>query len=652
MTIRSYPFQAHSLFFTLTFAFLSLSAFGQEPEQLCGTTIDEMNYDRLVEINERWVNREKFPNQMKAYGGTTYYVPVQLHLINDDNGLGGISESEALAALDRMNEYYIDASIHFYQCGGIDIINNSTYFDYNKNQMADLDAAYSQPNVVNIYVANSAINSSGSAICGHAEFPGGLDFIMQTTSCMNNGSTLAHEMGHYLGLYHTHSTTFGDEAVDGSDCATQGDLICDTPADPRLSSGNNINNDGCIYFGTDVDENGDTYSPSVTNVMSYSSKECRFTFSEGQLDRALWTLENERTYLLCATPPLKSEFYVRQDETCLIDKEFRFYNVSEGAITSYNWDFGDGNTSTLESPEHIYWIPGIYTVTLTVSDGTNSESFSKKVVVGGIPIPYTNDFESGTNALDQFVVSESMKNEAVVDASAAESGSFGLLLDGTEENSTSPSFQTPNDSQAFEELWNPYFKSSVKMCVDATYTTDLQLEFDKKQIRTSSDNYTYFGVFINDQLEGSVVQVNSSGTDDPDFTHLTYDLSAYDGTVFTIELAGTHRYDKDRNGTNNGTATFIDNISVTGVVSTDEKQTDEVVNIYPNPAQNVVFVETSSDFENFGVIDLLGKDVTNLVIVSSNNENTVELDISRLEDGVYHIRTLRGNQKFIKTSIK
>jgi PKD repeat protein len=542
---------------TLLLLVLPSMGISQEIEQFCGTTINAEDAERLIEINERWVNRSELPDQTKAYSGSTFYVPVQLHLINDDNGLGGISEAEALAALDRMNEYYIDASIHFYQCGGIDIINNSTYFDYNKSQMSALDAAYSQDNVVNIYVANTATNSSGNLICGHAEFPGGLDFIMQSTSCMNNGSTLAHEMGHYLGLYHTHETAFGDEAVNGSDCATQGDLLCDTPADPRLSSGNNINNDGCIYFGTDLDENGQVYSPSVTNIMSYSSKECRVTVSEDQLDKALWTLQNERQYLFCTPPPLEAEFYVRQDESCLINKEFQFYNVSEGEITSYSWDFGDGiGTSTLESPEYIYWVEGIYTVTLTVSDGVSSDTYSKKVVVGGIPIPYSNDFESGADALDQFVVYESMKNEVTVDPSAAESGSFGLLFDGTEQSSSSPSYQTPNASEAFQELWNPYFKSSVKLCVDASTTTDLQLQFDKKQIRTSSDDYTYFVVLINGQEEGSVVQVNSPGSDDTDFTQLTYDLSAYDGTVFTIEFAGTHRYDKDRNGTDNGTATF------------------------------------------------------------------------------------------------
>jgi hypothetical protein len=44
-----------------------------------------------------------------------------------------------------------------------------------------------------------------------------------------------------------------------------------------------------------------------------------------------------------------------------------FTNTSTGAYDSSLWHFGDGNTSTLSDPTHIYEKPGMYTVTLTVS---------------------------------------------------------------------------------------------------------------------------------------------------------------------------------------------------------------------------------------------------------------------------------------------
>lgn len=58
--------------------------------------------------------------------------------------------------------------------------------------------------------------------------------------------------------------------------------------------------------------------------------------------------------------------------------EFTFTNDSENAST-YAWDFGDGNTSTEESPVHTYATKGDFTVTLTAT-GKGGEATSEKTV--------------------------------------------------------------------------------------------------------------------------------------------------------------------------------------------------------------------------------------------------------------------------------
>jgi uncharacterized repeat protein (TIGR01451 family) len=52
---------------------------------------------------------------------------------------------------------------------------------------------------------------------------------------------------------------------------------------------------------------------------------------------------------------------------------------------SYSWDFGDGSTSTSANPSHVYTSNGTYTAKLTVSNGTQTDTSSIKVVVGQSP---------------------------------------------------------------------------------------------------------------------------------------------------------------------------------------------------------------------------------------------------------------------------
>src|SRR5687768_7896287 len=51
-----------------------------------------------------------------------------------------------------------------------------------------------------------------------------------------------------------------------------------------------------------------------------------------------------------------------------------FQDQSSGGVTSYSWDFGDGGTSTQQNPSHNYAAAGFYTVTLTVSNGTATDT--------------------------------------------------------------------------------------------------------------------------------------------------------------------------------------------------------------------------------------------------------------------------------------
>lgn len=83
--------------------------------------------------------------------------------------------------------------------------------------------------------------------------------------------------------------------------------------------------------------------------------------------------------------PPKAEFSFEQSTTNLL--EVAFLNESENA-DSYTWDFGDENTSTEESPTHVYADYGTYTVTLTAKGegGTKEVSYDVELVDPGVII--------------------------------------------------------------------------------------------------------------------------------------------------------------------------------------------------------------------------------------------------------------------------
>jgi PKD repeat protein len=53
------------------------------------------------------------------------------------------------------------------------------------------------------------------------------------------------------------------------------------------------------------------------------------------------------------------------------------FTAATGSPATYQWDFGDNETSTLQNPEHTYTETGFYTVTLTVTQGTESDSLTR-----------------------------------------------------------------------------------------------------------------------------------------------------------------------------------------------------------------------------------------------------------------------------------
>jgi len=66
----------------------------------------------------------------------------------------------------------------------------------------------------------------------------------------------------------------------------------------------------------------------------------------------------------------------------------QFNDTSTGSVTSYAWDFGDGGSDNIANPNHTFVSPGVYLVTLTVSNLGGSSSHSELIsVIEPTPVP-------------------------------------------------------------------------------------------------------------------------------------------------------------------------------------------------------------------------------------------------------------------------
>ena len=177
------------------------------------------------------------------------------------------------------------------------IVDNYTIFsgtdpDIDGDGKFDLLASYSHINAIDIFLfPNDPAFAGGTAV----GIPGASFVLGGNNFGTNNITThfMSHEMGHCLGLFHTfHGLCEGgsmNELVDGSNCLTAGDFVCDTPADNTVV---NIDVD-CIWNGVSncgggvgtTDANGTPYAPDHKVIMAGVPPVCMEYLTSGQASR-------------------------------------------------------------------------------------------------------------------------------------------------------------------------------------------------------------------------------------------------------------------------------------------------------------------------------------------------------------------------------
>lgn len=216
-----------------------------------------------------------------------------------------LSETEVNQILKKASSYFEPICISFSSCE-TEVINNYAYGTLSDEiRVKEAGVLFAYPRRINVFfVQDLGFNEH----CGFSYF-GGFNskrkaqiFIeLNKKSCHDDpAEQLAHHMGSLLGL---RMTNYNEELelVDGSNCATAGDKICDTPADPYntklLEKDDEIGfNKECEFVWEGKDSNGEFYLPNTTNIMSPYNCKCEFTIQQYQKMAESFLNSNQQNY--------------------------------------------------------------------------------------------------------------------------------------------------------------------------------------------------------------------------------------------------------------------------------------------------------------------------------------------------------------------
>lgn len=217
-----------------------------------------------------------------------YPMKVFIYVFADNNGSNlAASEEDVLRQFENMRSFYAAHDICFI-LAGYEVVNNTDLNVMDKDEANDRDQleGFVYNSCLNIFIHRDLVES-GDGLNGTAyDIPNHfLSLFAGAVSSTSNLSTMAHEMGHCLGLLHTFEDAYGEEAVTRSgscrDCEDEGDLICDTQADLNTDDINT----SCNYTGSATDECGVAYLMEERNIMTYGRRSCRDHFTNGQGSR-------------------------------------------------------------------------------------------------------------------------------------------------------------------------------------------------------------------------------------------------------------------------------------------------------------------------------------------------------------------------------
>lgn len=244
----------------------------------CATRqLDEAELARVT--HEVGANAARKPGGGGGSGVTGGVINVYFHVVNQGSGLanGDVPDSMIVDQIDVLNGAFAATGWSF-ALVAITRTTNATWYngcDVSTTE-GQMKSALRQGTAddLNVYTCNP-----GSDLLGWATFPSSFasspsrDGVVLLHSSLpggsavpyNLGDTATHEVGHWMGLYHTFQ----------GGCSKNNDLVADTAAERSAAFGCPVGRDTCAGTGTDP----------ITNFMDYTDDACMFQFTTAQDSR-------------------------------------------------------------------------------------------------------------------------------------------------------------------------------------------------------------------------------------------------------------------------------------------------------------------------------------------------------------------------------
>jgi hypothetical protein len=642
---------------------------------------------------------------------THYTIPVAFHIIYNDPS-GNVPDSLIYDAIDHLNDGFANQGFYDPNTGvpiyisfclankgkngepstGIERISDAGFAFLDEwEDDAAMKARYFWPTdkVLNIYSVENITFATAYATFPDLEegnFQQGIVIDAPFLGFSELRSTvLIHEVGHFLGLYHT----FQDNCRN-FDCLMQGDRVCDTPPDAiwTVMEGCQQENNNCFSDADDTSADNpfkEDGPDQNSNYMDYNVFACQNEFTPGQRLRMRFAAIELRPKLLGSdycSPDLAYDVQPidiaqPEGELCGETSEVRVRILNQGTETvtrlSFQYGFAGEREYTYSwegqlPAEGLAWVdlpaipnpdagrhsfavrtewPNGLSDQLPGNDTLRSEAYSP---FAGF-VPYVEDFESGMPS-DLILRNTpfSTWNLATCtyeDAALGENEAIFLrndyyrrplpnefvtpVLNLAGHRNTRLNFEYAFRLQSADNPLNANLTVQVRPVCAGVPPTDF-LVLEKNNLPTTNlndDSYTWVPESIGD------------------WTRETLDLSEFDGEKVTIHFISDFGYlDMER--------LYLDNIEVSSDL-VDEKAvtgiTAEEITIFPNPNAGQFTVQVpmyAAGLVEMKIYDVRGRLMRNDGESAGMGLLTRRMDLPGLAPGLYYLQVVIGEQRFVK----